>query len=164
VSAGAGRGGDGEALEPSSCILQPASVASPKVRTLPMPAAIKLSDEFVNLARGESRIMGRSIAGQVEHWARLGRAVERAPGFDYERIRSVLSARESFDDLAADEQAVALAELESYLEDLPRGGDASFFAALRAAGAPIHGETGRSADTSPVRRRRRVSRRRARGG
>jgi hypothetical protein len=145
--------------------LQPAGVAFPKLRTTPMPAAIKLSDEFVDLARSESRVMGRSIAGQVELWARLGRAVERAPGFDYERIRAVLSARESFDDLAADEQAVALAELEAYLEDLPREGDAAFFAALRAAGAPIHGETGRSdRKAPPARRRRPVSKRRARGG
>jgi hypothetical protein len=107
-----------------------------------MPAAIKLSDAFVNLARSEGRIMGRSIAGQVEHWARLGRAVERAPGFGYERIRAVLSARARFDELSADEQAVALGELETYLEDLPRDRDAAFFASLRAAGAPIHGERG----------------------
>lgn len=55
-----------------------------------MPAAIKLSDQFVDLARGEGQVMGRSIAGQVEHWARLGRAVERSPGFAYERVRAVL--------------------------------------------------------------------------
>jgi len=120
-----------------------------------MPAAIKLSDEFVNLARGEGRVMGRSIAGQVEHWARLGRAVERAPGFGYERIRSVLSAHASFDDLAADEQAVALAELEAYLEALPRDHDAGFFAELRAAGVPIHGELGHGSGRKPTRARRR---------
>jgi hypothetical protein len=106
-----------------------------------MPTAIKLSDEFVNLARSEGSVMGRSIAGQVEHWARLGRAVERAPGFGYERIRAVLSAQASFDGLESDEQAVALAELERYLEDLPRHRDAAFFERLRAAGAPLHGET-----------------------
>ena len=133
-----------------------------------MPAAIKLSDRFVDLARSEGRVMGRSIAGQVEHWARLGRAVERAPGFDYERIRSVLSARASFDDLAADERAVALAELDAYLEDLPREHDAEFFAKLRAAGAPIHGELGREPARSAARARRRTIGKprsaRARGG
>jgi len=104
-----------------------------------MPTAIKLSAEFVELARGEGRVMGRSIAGQVEHWARLGRAVERAPGFAYERIHAALSAQTSLDDLTADEQAVALAELDDYLEHLPRDRDARFFAELRAARAPIHG-------------------------
>ena len=106
-----------------------------------MPTAIKLSDRFVGLARGEGKVMGRSIAGQVEHWARLGRAVERAPGFDYGRVRRALKAEESFDDLRADERAIALVELEEYLENLPREQDAPFFAKLRAARVPIHGET-----------------------
>lgn len=117
-----------------------------------MPTAIKISDEFVRLARSEGEIMGRSIAGQVEHWARLGRAIERAPGFGYERIRAVLSARASFDDLTADEQDVALGELEAHLEDLPRDRDAAFFASLRAAGVPIHGERA----GAPARKRDRV--------
>lgn len=118
-----------------------------------MPTAIKLSAEFVDLARGEGRVMGRSIAGQVEHWARLGRALERAPGFAYERIRAALSAQIGIDDLTADEQAVALAELEEYLEHLPRQRDAAFFARLRAAGAPIHGETTRRSARRVARRR-----------
>jgi hypothetical protein len=130
-------------------------------RTL-VPAAIKLSDRFVNLARSEGRVMGRSIAGQVEHWARLGRAVERSSAFGYERIRSVLSARDSFDDLTADEQAVALAELDAYLEELPREQDAGFFAKLRAAGAPIHGEHGRGSVAKVARPRRSAKPRSAR--
>lgn len=124
-----------------------------------MPAAIKLSDQFVDLARGEGRVMGRSIAGQVEHWARLGRAVEHAPGFGYERIRAVLSAQASFDALSTDEQAVALAELEAHLEELPRDGDAEFFARLRAAGVPIHGEVGSRSVGKPAPARRRTARR-----
>ena len=108
-----------------------------------MPTAIKLTDDFVELARGEGRVMGRSIAGQVEHWARLGRALERAPGFDYERIRAVLSAQASFDGLRADEQSVALAALEAELEKpLPPQREKEFFARLRASGAPIYGERG----------------------
>jgi len=118
-----------------------------------MPSAVKLGAEFVELARSEGHVMGRSIAGQVEHWARLGRAVERAPGFEYERVRAALSAQASFDDLTADEQAVALAELEEYLEHLPREPDADFFARLRAAGAPIHGETTRPSVRKAARRR-----------
>ena len=126
-----------------------------------MPTAIKLSDQFVGLARGEGKVMGRSIAGQVEHWARLGRAVERAQGFDYGRVRAVLAAQASFDDLGKDEQAIALADLEDYLEQLPRDRDAAFFARLRAAGAPVHGEVGRRAPATPVARR---ARKRARHG
>jgi hypothetical protein len=123
-----------------------------------MSSAIKLSAEFVDLARGEGRVMGRSIAGQVEHWARLGRAVERAPGFAYDRIHAALSAQTSLDDLTTDEQAVALAELEDYLEHLPRDRDAPFFAKLRAAGAPVHGVS----DDDRGRRRAATTRRTAR--
>lgn len=127
-----------------------------------MPSAIKLSAEFVDLARGEGRVMGRSIAGQVEHWARLGRAVERAPGFAYERIHAALSAQTTIDDLTADEQAVALAELDDYLEHLPRDRDARFFAELRAAGVPVHGvsEGGRGREATPRRTARKAARRR----
>jgi hypothetical protein len=119
-----------------------------------MPTAVKLSAALVDLARDEGRVLGRSIAGQVEHWARLGRTVERAPGFGYERVRAALSAQVSFDDLRADERAAALAELEDYLEHLPCDRDAAFFARLRAAGVVPHGEGAR-------RPTRRASRRRA---
>ena len=119
-----------------------------------MPTAIKLSDRFVGLARGEGKVMGRSIAGQVEHWARLGRAVERAAGFDYERVRRVLEAQVSFDELSADEGAVALAQLEDYLENLPRDRDEPFFARLRAAKVPIHGEVSTPATRKVARARK----------
>ena len=128
-----------------------------------MPTAIKLTDDFVELARGEGRVMGRSIAGQVEHWARLGRALERAPGFDYERIRAVLSAQASFDGLRADEQSVALAALEAELEKpLPPQREKEFFARLRASGAPIYGE--RAVLQARSRKRHRPAPARARSG
>ena len=43
-----------------------------------MGMPVKLSDELVNLARKEAGHAGRSITGQIEHWARLGRSVETA--------------------------------------------------------------------------------------
>ena len=134
-----------------------------------MPTAIKLTDEFVDLARGEGRVMGRSIAGQVEHWARLGRAVERAPEFAYERIRAVLSAQASFDALDADEQAVALAALEAELEKPPSAQrEKAFFARLRASGAPVYGERGsappRAAISARGRRGHRSRANQTRGG
>ena len=104
------------------------------------PAAVDADGQH-DLARGEGRVMGRSIAGQVEHWARLGRAVERAPGFAYERIHAALAAAGSIDDLTPDEQGVALAALEDYLEHLPRNRDASFFTKLRAAAFPLEDMT-----------------------
>jgi len=128
-----------------------------------MATAIKLTDGFVEMARSEGRVMGRSIAGQVEHWARLGRAMERAAGFDYDRIRAVLAAQASFDDLGADEQTIALAALEAELEQpLAAEREKAFFARLRAAGVPLYGE--RAAMAAKPRRRPRRRSARAIGG
>jgi hypothetical protein len=42
-----------------------------------MGQPVKLSDEMILEARVAGAAMGRSIAGQVEFWASLGRAMER---------------------------------------------------------------------------------------
>ncbi|MDB4988995.1 MAG: hypothetical protein JWN04_4173 [Myxococcaceae bacterium] len=41
-----------------------------------MPQPVKLSDALVQDARTTGEIAERSIASQIEYWARLGRAVE----------------------------------------------------------------------------------------
>jgi hypothetical protein len=41
-----------------------------------MSQPVKLSDEIVRDARRTAKLAERSIAGQIEFWARLGRAVE----------------------------------------------------------------------------------------
>ena len=41
-----------------------------------MPQPVKLSDPLVQAARAAAQNAERSLAGQIEHWARLGRCVE----------------------------------------------------------------------------------------
>jgi hypothetical protein len=41
-----------------------------------MPVAVKLSDSLAEDARTASTGADRSLTGQIEHWARLGKAVE----------------------------------------------------------------------------------------
>jgi len=43
-----------------------------------MPQPVKLSDTLVDAARAAAEDADRSLAGQIEHWARLGRSVEGA--------------------------------------------------------------------------------------
>ena len=43
-----------------------------------MGMPVKLPDDLVQSARAEAQAASRSIAAQVEHWARLGRAAESA--------------------------------------------------------------------------------------
>jgi hypothetical protein len=42
-----------------------------------MPQAVKLSDALVADAKRDAELGNRSVAGQIEHWARLGRAIEQ---------------------------------------------------------------------------------------
>jgi hypothetical protein len=41
-----------------------------------MGMPVKLSDELVESAREEAATTDRSITGQIEHWAKIGRSVE----------------------------------------------------------------------------------------
>jgi ParD-like antitoxin of type II ParDE toxin-antitoxin system len=43
-----------------------------------MGMPVKLPDELVNVARKEAAAADRSITAQIEHWAKLGQAVEAA--------------------------------------------------------------------------------------
>jgi ParD-like antitoxin of type II ParDE toxin-antitoxin system len=69
-------------------------------------ASIKLSAALVDEARRDAPVFSRSLSGQVEHWARLGQAVESAPGFTLERVRAALDGTFSPSDLEDDEQAI----------------------------------------------------------
>jgi hypothetical protein len=42
-----------------------------------MPHAVKLSTALVQEAKAAAEVASRSVASQIEHWARLGRAVEQ---------------------------------------------------------------------------------------
>ncbi|HKX46613.1 MAG TPA: hypothetical protein VJP77_07910 [Planctomycetota bacterium] len=71
-----------------------------------MPRAIKLSDEFVEIARDEGRIMHRSIGAQVEYWARLGREIEASGVLGVEGVRRLLSGQGSVQDLGEADDAL----------------------------------------------------------
>jgi hypothetical protein len=73
-----------------------------------MPSAVKLSDEIVAVARKEASVMKRSIAGQVEYWAELGRRVEAAGLVDYASVRAVLEGRGSLQQLTPAETTLYL--------------------------------------------------------
>lgn len=96
-----------------------------------MGKGIRVSDMLVDLARTEGGAMQRSIGAQVEHWARIGRAIEHSPDFDYADVMAALAAEKPVDDLSAKERAfyqeVLTAELaadssDSEIERLKREG------------------------------------------
>lgn len=74
-------------------------------------ASVKLSSAFVDEVRQEASVVHRSVGAQVEYWARLGRAVENAPGFGIDRVRQALDGRLKLDDLSVEEQDVVFDKL-----------------------------------------------------
>ena len=59
-----------------------------------MPSAVKISDELIAQARIKSKIFKRSIAGQIEYWAQIGKIVEENPDLRLPFIQYVLLGKE----------------------------------------------------------------------
>lgn len=58
-----------------------------------MPQPVKISDELISNARETAAVMERSIAGQIEHWAKLGQAIE--PTLQTKHAKRLISIGES---------------------------------------------------------------------
>ena len=59
-----------------------------------MATAVKLSEGIVTEAKIISKALNRSIAGQIEHWAKIGRLAEENPDLTYEFIKDLLIAKQ----------------------------------------------------------------------
>ena len=55
-----------------------------------MATAVRISDNLVNDARKISRIEHRSLTGQIEHWAQLGKCAEENPDLPYSLVKEIL--------------------------------------------------------------------------
>ena len=62
-----------------------------------MAKAVRISEELVNEARKFSRVDHRSLAGQIEHWARMGKCAEENPDLTYSLIKDILIGLEELD-------------------------------------------------------------------
>ena len=101
-----------------------------------MGMPVKLSDDLVLSARVEAEATDRSITAQIEHWAKLGRAVEAAL-----KHADVLALKSSNGDLAKafpgqSKQAAVQALLERIAAATDRSGVVE---KLRARSQPVYG-------------------------
>jgi len=62
-----------------------------------MTTAIQISDELINEAKVIGRIDHRSVDGQIEHWARLGKCAEKNPDLTYSLIKEILIGLEELE-------------------------------------------------------------------
>ena len=59
-----------------------------------MPTAVKISDELFTKAKIKSKVFKRSIAGQIEYWAKIGQMIEENPELPLPFIQNLLVGRE----------------------------------------------------------------------
>jgi len=59
-----------------------------------MATAVKVSDDLFEKAKIKSKIFKRSIAGQIEYWAKIGQIIEENPDLPLPFIQDVLIGRE----------------------------------------------------------------------
>jgi hypothetical protein len=62
-----------------------------------MATAVRVSEELVTAARKFSRIDHRSVAGQIDHWARMGKCAEENPDLPYSLIKEILIGMEELE-------------------------------------------------------------------
>ncbi len=62
-----------------------------------MATAVRVSAELIDEAKKCSRIDHRSVAGQIEHWARMGKCAEENPDLPYSLIKEILIGLDELD-------------------------------------------------------------------
>lgn len=68
-----------------------------------MAQSVRLSDALVRQAKSVGVVMSRSGAGQIEHWAKIGKIAEENPELSYGFIRDSLMAKAEIDNGLVDD-------------------------------------------------------------
>jgi len=55
-----------------------------------MTTAVRVSEKLIRAARLVSAVDNRSITGQIEHWAKIGKCSEENPELTYGLIKEML--------------------------------------------------------------------------
>ena len=62
-----------------------------------MTTAVRVSEKLVRAARLFSKVDNRSVTGQIEHWARIGKCAEENPDLTYGLIKEILIGMEELE-------------------------------------------------------------------
>jgi hypothetical protein len=74
-----------------------------KLGGISMTSAVRVSENLVKEARLMSAVDNRSVTGQIEHWARIGKCAEENPDLTYRIIKDILVGMEELDQGASSE-------------------------------------------------------------
>ena len=85
-----------------------------------MPQPVKISDALLLDARKAGEVMHRSINGQIEYWAQLGRSIERLlNGQEIHRLRAAAPPPKLSEIMATVGEASGRARLQAVLDAEP---------------------------------------------
>ncbi|WP_323040023.1 TA system antitoxin ParD family protein [Gemmobacter sp.] len=102
-----------------------------------MAQSVKFADDaLIDEARAVADLQSRSLAGQITHWARIGRAIERSGNFDHLKLSRVLAGQLPTTVLTAEEKAVWSERFLVTMSD-PGPGEETFFNELRKSGKAV---------------------------
>nr|NQU92488.1 hypothetical protein [Bacteroidota bacterium] len=62
-----------------------------------MSTAIRISEKLIYEARLISKVKKRSLTGQIEYWAQIGKIAEENPDLPYHLIKEILIGLEELD-------------------------------------------------------------------
>jgi|SRR5690554_6166169 len=101
-----------------------------------MAQSVKLADDIMAVVRREAEIHSRSVAGQITHWVRLGRAIESGGTYDHARVTAALDGRLDPVELREEE---GCAWLDAFSEKMssPSEMEQTFFAKRRKLGRGV---------------------------
>lgn len=101
-----------------------------------MAQSVKLADDIMALVRREADLHSRSVAGQITHWLKIGRAIEHSGRFDHTRVTAVLAGKLDTTQL---EEGEEVAWLDAFTEKMehPSEAEESFFARRRTLGRGV---------------------------
>jgi len=63
----------------------------------PMSTTIRISDDLINYAKMVSQVENRSLTGQIEYWAKIGRIAEENPDMTYLLIKEILRGQQEIE-------------------------------------------------------------------
>jgi hypothetical protein len=62
-----------------------------------MGMAIRVSESLVKEARVRARVENRSLTGQIEYWAKIGKMAEENPDLSYNLLKELLIGIQQLD-------------------------------------------------------------------
>lgn len=62
-----------------------------------MSTAVRISRKLIDRAKIQSKVENRSITGQIEYWAKIGKVAEENPDLPFSQIKEIMIGLEQLE-------------------------------------------------------------------